>query len=61
MFNTELGNFRYTVIAFGGTVAGNVFQHKLDQCFGKIKQVIVIPDDIMIVGKKLNYSDHDQA
>ena len=56
-FNTELGRFRYTVMPFGVTVAGDVFQCKLDQCFGKIKQVIVIADAIMIVGKKQNYSD----
>ena len=43
------------------TVAGDVFQCKLHQCFGKIKQVIMITDDIMIVGKKQNHSDHDQA
>ena len=51
-FNTELGRFRYTVMPFGVTVAGHVFQCKLDQCFGNIKNVIVIADDIMIVGKK---------
>ena len=60
-FNTELGRFRYTVMPFGAPVAGNVFQHKLDQCFGHIKLVIVIADDIMIVGKKTNHRDHDQA
>ena len=43
------------------TVVGDVFQHKLHQCFGKIKQVIVIADDIMIVGKKPNHNNHDQA
>ena len=46
---------------FGITVAGDVFQCKLDQCFGKIKQVIVIADDIMIVGKQQNHRDHDVA
>ena len=46
---------------FGATAAGDVFQHKLDQCFGKTKQVTVIADHIMIVGKKQNHSDHDQA
>ena len=51
-FNTEIGRFRYTVMPFGITVAGDVFQQKLDQCFRKIDQVIVIADDIMIVGKK---------
>ena len=50
-FNAELGRFRYTAIPFGATVAGDVFQCKLDQCFEQIKNVIVIADD-MIVGKK---------
>ena len=58
-FNTEIGRFKYTVMPFGITVAGDVFQHKLDQCFGKIDQVIVIVDDIMIVGKKQNHREHD--
>ena len=60
-FNTEIGRFRYTVMPFGIIVAGDVFQQKLDQCFGKIDQVIVIADDIMIVGKKQNHRDHDIA
>ena len=60
-FNTELGKFRYTVMPFGATVEGDVFQCKLDQCFGHIKNVIVIADDIMIVGMKHNHSGHDQA
>ena len=46
---------------FEVAIGGDVFQHKLDQCFGKIKQVIVIADDIMIVGQKPNHSEHDQA
>ena len=60
-FNTELGRFRYTVMAFGITVAGDIFQWKLDQCFGHIKNVIVIANDIMVVGKKQNHRDHDLA
>ena len=39
----------------------DMFQHKLDQYFGCIKQVIVIAEDIMIVGKKLNHINHDLA
>ena len=46
---------------FGATVAGDVFQHKLDQCLDKIKQVTIIADDIMIVGMKPNLSDPDQV
>ena len=46
---------------FGATVAGDVFQRKLDQCFGHLKNVIMIADDIMVVGKQLNHKDHDIA
>ena len=60
-FNTELGRFRYTVMPFGTAVAGDVFQCKLDHYFGQIKNVILIADAIMIVGKKTSHSDHDQA
>ena len=59
--NIELGRFRYTMMPFGATVAGDVFQCNLDQCFENIKHIIVIADDIMIVGKKQNHSNHDQA
>ena len=60
-FNTELGRFHYTVMPFGATAAGDVFQHKQDQCIGSIRHVIVIADDIIIVGYKQNHSDHDQG
>ena len=56
-FNTELGRFRYTVMPFGVTMAGDVFQCKFDQCFGNIKEVIVKADDIMIAGKKSYHSE----
>ena len=61
MFNTELGRFQYTVMPFRSIVAGDVFQRKLDECFGKFKQAIIITDDIMVVGYKPDHSDHDQA
>ena len=60
-FNTEIGQFRYTVIPFGATIAGDVYQFKLDQCIGYIQNVIVIADGIMVVGGQHNYRDHDQA
>ena len=44
---------------FGITAAGDVFQRQLDQCFGKIDQVIFIVDDIMVVGRQHNHKDHD--
>ena len=46
---------------FGITVAGDVFQCKLDECFGHIKNLIVIADDVMIVGRNENHKDHDIA
>ena len=58
--NTELGRFHYTVMPFGATVAGDVFHCKLDECFGKIKQVIINTDDIKIVGYKPDDSDYNQ-
>ena len=45
----------------GTTAAGDVFQHKLDQCLGQIKNVIVIADDLMIAGKKAIHCNHVQA
>ena len=44
---------------FGATVVGDVFQRKLDQCFGHLQNIIVIVDDIMIVGKQPNHKDHN--
>ena len=49
------------VMPFQATVAGDVFQHNLDQYFGHIRNVIVISDDIMVTGKQQNCQDHDQA
>ena len=60
-FRTEFGRYRYTVMPFGATVAEDVFQCKLDECFGHIPNAIVIADDIMIMGKKQDHKDHDQA
>ena len=46
---------------FGTTVAGDVFKRKLDQCFGHLKNVIVIANDIMVLGKQPNHRDHNIA
>ena len=45
-------------MSFGATVSADVFQCKLDQCFGYMKQVKLIADDIMIAGKKPNHTVH---
>ena len=58
-FNTEFGSFQYTVMPFGITIAGDVFQWKLYQCFSHLKNVIIIADDIMVVRK--SQKEHDPA
>ena len=42
-------------------MAGDVFQCKLDQCFGHITNVIVIAGDIMVVGRQHNHRNHNQV
>ena len=46
---------------FGATVASDVFQRKLDQCFGHLQNTIVIADNIMVVAKQPNHKNHDLA
>ena len=58
-FNTEFGRYHYMVMPFGATVASDIFQQKLDQCFGHLENVIIIADDIMVVGKQPDHKDHD--
>ena len=60
-FNTEFGRYRFTVMPLGITVTGDVFQRKLDECFGHIKNVTIIANDIMVIGKNRNHKDHDLA
>ena len=60
-FGTEYGRFRFTIMPFGITVAGDVFQRKLDTIFGHLSQVACIADNIIIVGYKVDHSDHDTA
>ena len=55
-FNTEFGRFHYIIMPFSITIAGDVFQQKLDQCLSHLKNVIIIDDDIMVVRK--NQKEH---
>ena len=60
-FNTEIGRYRFAIMPFGITVAGDVFQQKLKECFGPIRNLIIIADDIMVAGRQHNHKDHDVA
>ena len=57
----EFGRYRYHSHAVWHHITGNVFQRKLDQCFGHLHNVILIADDFMVVGKQPNHKDHDLA
>ena len=46
---------------FGISVAGDVFQRKLDTIFGNLPQAACIADGIIVVGYKDDHSDHDEA
>ena len=57
--NTEFRRFWYTIMPFGITVADDIFQWKLDQCFSHLKNVIIIADAIMVVRK--SQKEHNLA
>ena len=46
---------------FGATVAGDMFKCRLDECFHKFEQIIIIADDVMIISYNPDHSNHDQA
>ena len=46
---------------FGATVAGKVFQCKLDSIFLHLENVMIITDDIMVIGYQEDEQDHDKA
>ena len=49
-FNTKIGQFRFTVMPFGATVAGDVFLRKLDSIVLNLENVMIAADDIMVIG-----------
>ena len=48
-------------MSIGATVAGDVFQRKLDTIFLNSDQVLIIADDMMVIGYQQDESDHDIA
>ena len=46
---------------FGATVAGDVFQRKLDTIFFDSDQFVIIADDMMVIGYQPDEHDHDIA
>ena len=48
-------------MAFGATVAGNVFRQKLYSIFLNLENVMIIAGDIMVIGYQEDEWDHDKA
>ena len=44
---------------FRATIAGDVFQRKLDTIFLNSDQVVIIADDMMVTGYQQDEHDHD--
>ena len=59
-FNTPFGNFRFTKIPFGLTVAGGAFKHKLDIIFNSLDFCTGIAGDMVIWDEEAYISDHDK-
>ena len=60
-FNTQIGQFRFTVMPFGATVASDVFWRKLDSIFLKLENVMIVADDIMVIDYQEDEWNHDKA
>ena len=60
-FNTKIGQFRFTVLPFRATLAGDVFQWKLDSIFLNLENVMIIADDVMVIGYQEDKWDHYKA
>ena len=57
-FNTPFGRYCYQVLAYGLSVAPEIFQRENTKIFGDIKGVKVLYDDIIITGK--TEKEHDR-
>ena len=49
-FNSEISQFRFTVMPFGANVTGDVFQRNLDTIFLNLDNIMIKADDIMVIG-----------
>ena len=48
-------------MSFGATVSSDIFQRKLDSIFLHLESVMIIADDIMVIGYQEDEQDHDTA
>ena len=61
MITCPFGRYRYKHLPFGAVLAGNMFQHKIDDIFNDIHNVFCIADDILVIGYDKDGTDHNEA
>ena len=49
------------VMPSGATIAGDIYQRKLDTIFLNSDQVVIIADEIVVIGYQQDECDHDIA
>ena len=60
-FACPFGRYHYKHLLFGAVLAGNMFQHKIEENFSDMPNVFGIMDDILVIGNDENGVDHDAA
>ena len=60
-FACPFGRYQYKHLLFRAAPVGNMFQHKIDEIFNDMPNIIGIADDILIIGYDEDRTDHDEA
>ena len=59
-FAYQFGMYRYAKLPFSTALAGNKFQHKIDEIFRELTNVFGIADDILIEGYDADHKYNDR-
>ena len=60
-FSCPFGKYQYKWLLLRATLAGNMFQWKIDKIFSDMPNVFGIADDILVIGYDKDGADHDEA
>ena len=60
-FPCLFGRYQYKGLLFGAVLAGNMFQHKIEEIFNDMPNVFGIADGILVIGYDRNRADHDET
>ena len=60
-FACPFGRHRYKCLPFRAALAGDTFQHKIDEIFSDMPNTLGIKDDILVIGYDEDGVDHDAA